>query len=275
MAYVLYYIASFLSLVTPIALLYDALNRRLLDVGFVLNRAAVFAIVSAVVVGVFVLVEWAASEWLVNASHTTSVIVGMLVALGLGLSLRYIHKYIDRFADYVFFRKRHEDEAALRHFAHESAYITDRSILLDRALATVKEHTGNADSSILVLDDNRTYVAHSPHDGAGASVGENDPAIVALRAWQKPLDLETFAGSALAGQFAFPMVSRGNLVGVLVCGSKEDSESYAPDEADALMTLAHGVGSALGVLSAESAGGSVAAELAALRRSIEQVLRPH
>ena len=269
LAYFLYYAASLLDFVTPLALLYVALNRRLLDVGFVLNRATVFAIVSAIVIGVFVLAEWVASEWLVSASHTTSAVVGMLVALALGLSMRYIHRYVDRFADHFFFRKRHEDEAALRRFAHESAYITDRTVLLDRALATVEQH-GNTDASILTFDGAGSYAAHARSNGAPATVGENDPAIVALRAWQKPVDLEKFPESSLSGQFAFPMASRGALAGVLVCGTKEDSEAYAPDEADALMTLAQSVGTALGALSADPADpNAIARELAALRTAIE------
>jgi GAF domain-containing protein len=186
--------------------------------------------------------------------------------------MRYIHKYVDRFADRVFFRKRHEDEAALRNFAHESAYITDRSILLDRALATVKQHTGNADASILVFDGTRSYTTYDKSNGEPGIVGENDSAIVALRAWQKPVDLEKLGDSVVSGQFAFPMVSRGTLVGVLVCGNKQDSEAYAPDEADALLTLAHGVGSALDGLSAERAvsNDSIAIELASLRAAIDR-----
>jgi hypothetical protein len=41
------------------------------------------------------------------------------------------------------------------------------------------------------------------------------------------------------------MVSRGALVGVLVCGSKHDGEVYAPDEFEALEAVTHGVGAAL------------------------------
>jgi hypothetical protein len=42
---------------------------------------------------------------------------GPAVALALGLSMRFIHKYLDRFVDRVFSRKRHEDAAARRSFA--------------------------------------------------------------------------------------------------------------------------------------------------------------
>ena len=260
LAWGVYYVASALNILTPIVLTYVALNRRLLDIGFVLNRAAVFAIVSTILIGAFVIVEWVANEWL-SANHTTSAVVGMIVALALGLSIRYVHKVADRIVDQVLFRKRHEDEAAMRRFAHEAGFITDRATLLERAASTVKTSTG-ADASILVLD-----------DSLRSSVDENDPALVALRAWHKPVDLEEFPGSALHGQFAFPMVARGELVGALLCGTKQDSEVYAPDEAEALQLLADGVGSALSLLYQAQRGSNEAlsAEIAELRAAIRDL----
>ncbi len=91
-------------------------------------------------------------------------------------------------------------------------------------------------------------------NGQGSHVSENDPGVIALRAWNKPIDLHAFSKSQLRGEFAFPMTSRGNLVGALVCGQKRDGEAYAPDESEALLALAHGVGTALDTLS--SHGGS-------------------
>jgi len=243
-------VSTLVLLIAPVALTYAALSRRLLDVGFFLNRATVFAIVSAIVIVVFILAEWAASAWLASTTHTTSAIVGMVVALGLGISLRYIHGYVERFVDRVFFRKRHEDESALRRFAHEASYISDRSTLLDRTVQTVEEHTSARGAAILVRDGAAVYAFAS--DGQRSQVSENDPGIVALRAWNKPIDLHVFPDSRLRGEFAFPMISRGDLVGVLVCGPKRDGEAYAPDESEALLALAHGVGTALDVLSSQS-----------------------
>lgn len=255
LAWSTYIAAAALNVLTPMVLTYVALNRRLLDIGFVLNRAAVFAIVSSILIGAFVIVEWIANEWL-SANHTTSAIVGMLVALALGVSIRYVHSFVDRFVDRVLFRQRHEDEASLRRFAHEAGFITDRPTLLDRAVATIKSAT-RADASIVTFDDGY------------ARIGENDPAVVALRAWHKPLDLDRFPASALRGQFAFPMVARGRLVGAVVCGTKQDSEVYAPDEFDALQLLADGVGNAFSVLSAQTGSNEALADaIAELRAAV-------
>ncbi len=273
-------VSTLVLLAAPLALTYAALSRRLIDVGFFLNRAAVFTMVSAIVIGAFVLAEWAAGAWLASTTHTTSAFIGMAVALGLGISLRYIHRYVERFVDQVFFRKRHEDESALRRFAHEASYISDRSTLLDRTVQAVKEHTTADDAAILVRDGAATYAF--ARDRHGAEVSENDPGIIALRAWNKPIDLHAFPNSQLRGEFAFPMISRGDLLGALVCGPKRDGEAYAPDESDALLALARGVGTALDTLSSQNNGilesiretqALMLQELRNLPRAIESALR--
>jgi hypothetical protein len=263
------YLYSLVLFSTPLVVTYVALNRRLIDIGFVLNRAAVFGIVSAIVIGAFILVEWGVGQWLVKASHTTSVVAGMVVALVLGLSLRYIQQYVDAFVDGVFFRKRHEDEAALRRFAGESAYISDRDILLNRAIREVLEHTEADDATILVRDEAPGYVTRG--DGTLARIDPNDPGIVALKAWSKPVNLHSLQDSELRGELAFPMISRGDLVGALVCGPKRDGEAYAPDESDALLALARGVGMALDTLSTQN--GDAIASLRATQGLILEELR--
>lgn len=233
---------------TPLILAYVALSRRLLDIGFVLNRTVVFAVLSTIVIGVFVLVEWAVSKWFLSSNPTASAIVDMAVALALGFSLRAIHAFVERLIDRVFFRKRNENVEALRRFAHESAFISDRATLLERTAREVRERIDVDDVAILTREGMEAYAVSSK---AGVSaIGGNDPAIVALRAWGKPVDLTVSRGSELRGEVAFPMISRGTLVGALICGDKRDGEAYAPDESDALLALAHGVGMTLDAMSA-------------------------
>jgi len=225
--------------VTPVVLTYVALIRRILDIGFAINRALVFSAVSLVFVGAFLLVEWALGAWLSSASHTTNLVVGAAIALVLGLSLRGIHNRVDQILDTFFFRKRHEDEYAIRAFGHEAAYITDAGLLLARTKAMLEEHA-DATGVAVLLDDGR---------GHYGGTSENDPAILSLKSWRKSVDLHTL-DTTLKGEFAYPMVARGHLVGAIVLGPKRSGDPYAPDESDAISHLAHGVGGAFDVLSA-------------------------
>jgi hypothetical protein len=221
----------------PLGLTYALLSRRLLDVSFVINRAAVFSGVSIIVVGIFMLGEWVLGTWFSKASHMTNLEVSAALAIGLGFSVRAIHARVDRVLDHVFFRKRHEDETAIRSFAGEAAEVTDDATLVRRTKETLEVH---ADASFVML---------AVDDGVGhyGTVSENDPAIAALRERHKAIDLQTIS-TQLRGEFAYPMVARGLLVGALVLGPKRSGEEYAPDESRAITQLAYSVGSALHIL---------------------------
>jgi hypothetical protein len=231
------YIDNGTQFLTPFAIGYALLNRRLLDIGFVINQAAIFSGVSIIVVGLFMLSEWVLGTWFSRVSHMTNLEVSAALVVGLGFSVRAIHARVERVLDKMFFRKRHEDETAIRSFADEAAEVTDDATLVWRAKETLETY---ADASFVTL---------AVGDGAGhyGDVSENDPAIVALRERHKVLDLQTLS-TALRGEFAYPMIARGQLVGALVLGPKRSGESYAPDESHAIMQLAHEVGSALHIL---------------------------
>ena len=227
---------SLLWFAMPAILSYSLLKRRLFDIGFVVNRAAVFTSVSLILLGTFVLVEWALTGWLSTESHAANVLISGGVALALGLSIRFVHARVDRLVDEVFFRKRHEDEQAIRTFAREAPYITDPDVLVSRTAQTLRDHTNATSVDLLIRYD------------------ENDPAIVRLRADPHALDLHDLQ-TGLRGDTAFPMTARGQLLGAIVLGSRRSGESYAPDEISAISQLAASVGAALDVLATRSAGG--------------------
>ncbi len=236
-----------LQLLAPLGMTYAMLNRRLLDIGFVLNRAAVYAVVSVVVVGMFILAEWAFSEWFAAATHTENLLLNAALVLVLGLSVRTIHQRVDALLDHVFFRKRHEDEMALRQFGREAPYITDTSTLLERAKSLIEER---ADA---------TFATFALADGHGhyGSIDENDPAIVSMRTSQKAVDLQ-LQHSALQGEYAYPLVARGRMLGALAIGAKRSGESFAPDEREALEALVYGVANALDTLTQQKSNGESA-----------------
>jgi hypothetical protein len=238
-------VVNYMIFLAPLGLVYTVLNRRLLDVGFAVNRAMVYSVVSLVVVGIFIIFEWALSEWLGGASHAANLAISGGFALLLGLSIRAIHLRVDRTLDSLFFRKRHEDEKAIREFAREAGYITDPRVVIERAADVLRDH---ADPVTV------EFALNNGSDHYGA-VSENDPAIIALRARHHIVDLHDVR-TELQGEFAFPMVARGRLVGALVLGAKRSGEPYAPDESDAILQLAHGVGTTLDVLTSKDGTGA-------------------
>jgi hypothetical protein len=227
-------------LFTPFAIGYALLSRRLLDIGFVLNQAAVFSGVSLIIVGLFMLGEWLIGNWLGRMSHATDLTISAALVLALGFSVRIIHSRVERVLDRIFFRKRHDDETAILHFAEQAADATDAATLVRETKETLETH---ADAQFVTL-------AMGDGNGHYGDVSESDPAIVALHDRHNALDLKKVS-TQLRGEFAYPMIARGQLVGVLVLGPKRSGDNYAPDESHAIMRLAHEVGHALRFLTLE------------------------
>ena len=240
----------------PFGLAYVILRHRVIDVGFVLNRAVVYTLVSIIVVGVFVVVETLLAKYVENTSHVTSVAVQLAVALALGFSIRFVHARVDKIVDTALFRERHLAEQAIHDFAHDASYITDQSILLTRCVTTVEKHARARGVGVWVAD-GTSYRAAASTFSMAPVVDENDPAIIAMRARRVNVHVRD-CESLLPGALAFPMIVRGDLVGILVCGPKADDETYAPDEQAALASLATNVGHALDAI-----------EIRELRRRLE------
>ena len=264
------------AVLAPIGLTYSVLSRRLLDIGFALNRAAVFSAVSVILVGTFMIVEWALGNWLASVGHVTSTAVNIALAIGLGFSIRFVHGRVDRIIDALFFHRRHEQEKALLRFAHEASFISDAGVLIVRTASEVAHHADAAAVAIMTRDADGTYRRAHDIDLPLDDVSENDPAVLALRASMQPVDLHQRVG-ALRGEYAFPMSARGQLVGILVCGAKRHGEPYAPDEREALAKVAHGVGGALDALTAgrgqlEAAILEVQEDLGALRAEVRELV---
>jgi GAF domain-containing protein len=238
-----YVVGNMLSLLTYAAVTYAVLRRRVLDTQFVIGRALVFGTISTLVVASFVLLEWLLGHVLEDVSHTAGLAANVCLALALGLSMRFIHRFVEKFVDVLFFRKRYENERALREFAKDAAFVTTRDALFDHAISKLRNHT-DARGAALLVDGNGAYVATRWFgESEPAMTSENDEAILALKSNHKPIDPHRY-DSAIAGDLVLPMLVRGQLVGAVVCGPRSRGEAYAPDEVEALSEFAHGVGSA-------------------------------
>ena len=232
----------------PIGTAYAILRHRMLDIGFVINRALVFGAISALVVAAFSLLEFVLARYVTSLGHVQSAVFEALLALGIGVSLGRIHARVDSVVDTVFFRDRHRAEASLHRLAREAAYVDDPQILAERIVAAVDRHA-NASGTALYLGQGHSYAALLATLPEAPRIERNDVAIVRMRSIGDPVDLEHLVHEAgpttCPGAIAFPMVVRGQLVGVLACGPKRNLEAYAPDERATLAELARAAGLAL------------------------------
>ena len=264
-----YYVLALTLVAIPIGSTYAILRQRVVDVGFVLNRAIVFAVVSAIVVLSFTVLEFFIGKYLVSFGHVQSTLLEAALAIGVALSLGRVHAYVNRLVDAIFFRERHLAERTLRRLAAEVVYLTDADLVASRVTHAVERHAGLSFAALYLIDAENVYRARSvvPASRAIASViGDDDPAIVRLKTFREPVDFVELsregAPSIVPAVNAFPLFVRGELLGLLVAGAKRNDEALAPDERATLATLALATGVALDSLRTTSLRRAVARALA-------------
>lgn len=249
---------TLLALAIPIGFTYAIPRYHVVDVGFIVNRIVIYALligmVSAAVALAEVIVDDLAksrSEFFTQfrTSLPRDLPVGFIIVLG----LRWVHVRLEEFVNQVLFRKRHKALNELKAFIKRTDFAQTREGLLRGAGAEIAKALGSRGVAIYEHD-NGGY-RRIEHIGAFAQhVAEDDPAIWYMRAERKPTRLVDM-GSALGERgMAFPMCLRSSLYGALVCGPRINEEyegDYAPDEIDVMSELSTRLAEQLFALAAD------------------------
>ena len=227
---------------------YPVLRHRLVDLNILVTRASVFAIVSIIIVGIFVAAEWAVgrifeqSMGVAGAQGVAPQAVTLGIVLVLGFSARSIHRFVETRLTQVVFRKRLRGIADIHRVAREADASTDARAIMDLACQTI----GHALEPLGVALYLRAGEGYALTASCGAVVspsvyGFNDAVALRLRRWQEPFEIDD-ESDARHHMLFLPMTLRGEVVGFLCCGPKPDRTPYIEDEITALSLLAHQVG---------------------------------
>lgn len=222
---------------------YAVLRHRLVAVNVVLNRALVYGLATTAVVAVFALLE----SFIEDAAlgDRASTLIALAVPLVLGILFSRIHKRIDHWVEYLFFRRQFRAEAALAQFAKECGFITSAHVLLDRTIGEVLRNTG-APAAAIYEYAGKNYRRLRQRGGRSfpEQISIDDPACVRLRANLTETDLDDLDSEFGGDGVIFPVALRGVLIGALVCASRP-GELYTPKERALLLQVAHEVGASL------------------------------
>ncbi|HLY90016.1 MAG TPA: hypothetical protein VKQ27_13625 [Acetobacteraceae bacterium] len=233
-------------------LAYAVLRHRVIDVGFALNRAAVYGVTSALLLSSFGLLEWTAEHFLHFESREQNILLDAGLALGVFLSFHRLHDFVEHWVERILFHEWHAREAALRKFVRRAAHFTDGERLLDAFVAVLGDFTGGAGYAIYLDARNGGLTARrSGLMAAPEWVSENEREVIALCDMNAPLggdEISLIPGCALA----LPMMHRGVLGGFVLLGPKPQGDGYRPDEVDVLDFAVRQIGLDLRALEADA-----------------------
>jgi len=227
--------------IAPLGLTYALLSRRLLGVGFALSRAVVLSALTIVVVGVFVLADWLLGVWFGSASQVTNLAIRVGVAMGLGLSLRFLYTRIDALVDSLFFRKQQEARALVGRMIAGLPFADSADAIADVLVSGICTSLQVVSAALFRRgDDGRFHRADqfgwrpdedlAAHDiDRLALTFEGEPALLQLSNFPFAATTQMPIGDAMP-ILGVPLYVRRQLAGFAVYSGHADGTALDPDE---------------------------------------------
>ncbi len=222
---------------------YAAFRNRLVDVSFVVNRALVYAVLTALLFGGFSVLELGLHQLAVGEKLGWALQAG--AALLAAVALSPVHRRIEHQIERLFFRRQRLAITAIRGFAAECAFIEQEDRLLQMAVERLLPHCAGV--GVYERGSSRYVLRASRGRASPESLDVDDPAFVALRARRREIELHGLESGAGSEGLALPMSVGERLTGAVICQPR-DGEQFAPDVRAALVEAARNLGMSLYVL---------------------------
>jgi serine phosphatase RsbU (regulator of sigma subunit) len=232
---------------------YSIVRYKFLDAKLLMRRGILYALGSAVLVGVYLLIVGHMNRYLVALTGTRAqVLEPVLLIIALALFQPAIAR-LEEIVDQMFLKDPSDYRNVLRHLGRELQTTIDLELLLARTIETVAE--------TLILD--RAHIVALPrrgiasHTGAGPPLEEADLAMLAralprvsaqqtsYRLAERVDGLSREEQDVIAGRLGLalmvPLRWRGDLVGALLLGRKVLATDYTSEDVNLLTQLAQQV----------------------------------
>jgi hypothetical protein len=256
-----------ISISMPLSVAYAALRHRLIDVGFVLNRAVAYGLVAGLLIAIVSLTDFLISH--VVADYHLTLGIEAVITIGLGFAMDRLHRAMQLTTERIFFRSRLLAAARLQRVRGALAFAS-RDVTVEAALIGEPVAAFALASAGLFRRDpaSGSFKRGESVGWQPAEVDELDPDDALVRILQferKPLDPTDipWKPGALpreAGQptFAVPIFCRETLEAFAVYGSHRDGAATDPAERELLCDLAPAAAAALDHIAFEESERTIA-----------------
>ncbi|HZV77803.1 MAG TPA: hypothetical protein VFF63_08615 [Candidatus Babeliales bacterium] len=270
-----------LAVCIPISVAYAVVRQRVFDVEFAISRALVYAAITSIIAGTFILLDWFMSRQFAQTRFTLT--AEIILALAIGSWLNMLHRNVDRFIDSTFFRQRHLAEERLTKAAAavlraESREVVDR-FLVHEPLKALDLHSAaifrGSDASGRFIRE----MAVGWERVETRELTQEDPLVLHLLAEQTPVRLADVVWPSEESPMrlgdsvlAMPVLLRDQLAAIVLYGPHRNGTDIDPDEARAVSLLVERAGAAYDHIEARTLREKVDAlmrERDAQRREIE------
>jgi hypothetical protein len=271
-AYALFVISP---LVTALALLYAMTQYRVVALRFAVSRTLVYGATTTMIVGIFIIVEWAAGRIFENSK--LEAYAGLFTALLIGFAVDSLHKRVDSAIDVFFFRQERRAAERLRHLTASLQYADDEAVIA-KFIVDEPARLLNLGSAALFITSQTGEFARVRSCGWSVddldAIAQTDELVPQLRAASAALPLQDLHWPAArlphgAGEplLALPLKARADLFAIVLYGGHTNGAALNADERFLLQSLASHAASAYDHVEAVRAR----AEMQRLRQKLESV----
>jgi hypothetical protein len=226
-----------LQLSVPILVGYGVMRHRILDVGFVLNRAAVYTALTTVLLGTMGLLRLTLGSYL---KDNWAILLQVATAIGLGFSSQKIYKAADWLIDRYLFPDSHKNEVKLKRLGDGLRFAESSDAIAASITQEPVETLGLASAALFRKRHDGTFVRKVAVGWNGDDVtviDAGDPLPIYLEGDATQFDVRDMLASRhgfpigpAAPHHAYPLMVRRALAGFVLYSENADGTALDPDE---------------------------------------------
>lgn len=252
------YIPSALVLFIPLSFGYSIFKYRIMDTEFIVKKGLVFGIITAFIVGIYLLLVLFLNSILSQLMPENKQLLTVALIIVVTFSFDYVNKRAKEFVDKQFYRERYNYRKSLLVFSEDLPYLNNIKQIIEKIGRSVKETMGIDNINVWFKDDDYNKILESEfetlagnekvfhkemiYDEAFSSLFKNDknPKIL-TGVYLDELDISDEYKEVIKKEnyaLLIPIFIKDNLIGTMNFGEKPSGKAYSEEDIDLLKTLA-------------------------------------
>jgi sigma-B regulation protein RsbU (phosphoserine phosphatase) len=252
---VLFRIPTIAVLAIPLSLGYSIFKYRILETEFIIKKSLVFGIVTAFIVGFYLLIVFLIDNFVSVYFNTNKQILTITVVIIITFTFDFVNKKAKDYVDKKLYRERYNYRQSLLEFTTEIQYLPNIKKIIEIFARIVKRSMGVKRMDIVIKDldyfkllQETNYLEDrqfsDEDDNASTTylkLFENDKKSKLLYSIQlqelklSEADKKVITESGIV--LSVPLIYDDNLIGALNFGPKDSGKAYSDEDIDLLETL--------------------------------------
>lgn len=246
-----------LILAIPISIGYSIMKYRILDTEFIVKKGLVFGIITAFIVGMYLLIVLILDSILSQFMSENKQLLTIALIVIVTFSFDFVNKKAKEFVDKQFYRERYNYRKSLLEFSEDLPYLDNMKQIINKIGESVKNTMGIDNLNIWFKDheyykiletefQNNSETEKVVHKGddyneAFSKIFQKDKEHKLLNeVYLNELELSIEQKQAIKDEnfvLTIPIFIKDNLIGSMNFGEKPSGKAYSDEDIDLLKTL--------------------------------------